>query len=90
MKISKEVKTAILVISGIALFIFGFNYLKGKNLFESTEVYYTKFDYNALSKSSPVTVNGNNVGNIQDITYDFETGKTIVSFTVSAKHRNTF
>jgi len=85
LKISKEVKTAILVILGIALFIFGFNYLKGKNLFESTDVYYTKFDYNALTKASTVTVNGNNVGKIQDIEYDYATGKTIVSFTVNDK-----
>lgn len=85
MQISKEVKTAILVILGIALFIFGFNYLKGQNLFKSNDVYYTKFDYNALTKASTVTVNGNVVGKIQDIVYDYETGKTIVSFTVSNK-----
>ena len=46
MKITKEIKTGILVISGIVLFIFGFNYLKGINLLESTDVYYTVFDYN--------------------------------------------
>lgn len=84
MKISKEVKTGILVLSGIVLFIFGFNYLKGKNLFESTDVYYTEFDYNALNKSSPITVNGNTVGKIQDIVYDYDTGKTRVSFSVNA------
>lgn len=84
MKISKEVKTGILVLSGIVLFIFGFNYLQGKNLFESTDVYYTEFDYNALNKSSPITVNGNVVGKIQDIIYDYDTGKTRVSFSVNA------
>ncbi|WP_308992883.1 MlaD family protein [Mariniflexile litorale] len=84
MKISKEVKTGILVVSGIVLFIFGFNYLKGKNLFVSTDVYYTEFDYNALNKSSPITVNGNVVGKIQDIIYDYQTGKTRVSFSVNA------
>jgi phospholipid/cholesterol/gamma-HCH transport system substrate-binding protein len=83
MKISKEVKTGILVLSGILLFIFGYNYLKGINLFESTNVYYTEFDYNALNKSSPITVNGNNVGKIQDIIYDYNSGKTRVSFTVN-------
>lgn len=85
MKISKEVKVALVVILGIALFIFGFNYLKGKNLFESTDVYYTTFDYNALTKASTVTVNGNLVGKVQDITYDYKTGKTVVSFTVNAE-----
>lgn len=83
MKLSKEVKTGVLVLSGIALFIFGYNYLKGKNLFESTDVYYTEFDYNALDKSSPITVNGNNVGKIQDIVYDYNSGKTRVSFEVN-------
>jgi phospholipid/cholesterol/gamma-HCH transport system substrate-binding protein len=83
MKISKEVKTGVLVLSGIVLFIFGYNYLKGKNLFESRNLYYTEFDYNALNKSSPITVNGNSVGKIQDIVYDYKTGKTRVSFDVN-------
>jgi phospholipid/cholesterol/gamma-HCH transport system substrate-binding protein len=84
LKISKEVKTGILVVAGILLFVFGFNYLKGNNLFESTDVYYTEFDYNALNKSSPITVNGNVVGKIEDIIYDFNSGKTRVSFSVNA------
>jgi phospholipid/cholesterol/gamma-HCH transport system substrate-binding protein len=83
LKISKEVKTAILVLLGIVLFIFGYNYLKGKNLFESDNLYYTEFDYNALSKSSVVTIKGNTVGKVQDIIYDYKTGKTRVAFSVS-------
>lgn len=85
MKISREVKTAVLVISGIFLFIYLYTYLKGEDLFSKTETYYTEFDYNALSMSSPVTIKGNSVGKINDITYDFETGKTVVSFTVNPK-----
>lgn len=83
MKISREVKTAVLVLSGIILLIFLFNYLKGENLFESPNTYYTEFDYNALSSSSPVTVKGNTVGKIKDISYDFDSGKTKVAFTVN-------
>ncbi|MEH6538036.1 MAG: MlaD family protein [Psychroserpens sp.] len=82
MKVSREIKTAILVLSGIILLIFLINYLKGENLFESPDTYYTEFDYNALTKSSPVTVKGNAVGKIKDIKYDYETGKTRVEFTV--------
>ncbi|WP_299522420.1 MlaD family protein [Winogradskyella sp.] len=85
MKISREVKTAILVLSGIALFIYLFSYLKGEDLFTDTNTYYTEFDYNALSTSSSVTVRGNKVGKIEDIKYDFETGKTRVFFSVSPK-----
>ncbi|WP_460218838.1 MlaD family protein [Psychroserpens sp. MEBiC05023] len=83
MKISREVKTAILVLSGIILLIFLFNYLKGENLFESPNTYYTEFDYNALSSSSPVTVKGNAVGKVKKISYDFNSGKTKVAFTVN-------
>lgn len=85
MKISREVKTAILVLSGIALFIYLFSYLKGEDLFSSTNTYYTEFDYNALSMSSPVTIKGNKVGKIEAINYDFESGKTKVSFSVNPK-----
>ncbi len=83
MKITKEIKTAILVLLGIFLFIFGYNYLKGQNLFEPKNIYYTEFDYNALSSSSVVTVKGNTVGKIQDIVYDFKTGKTRIAFSVN-------
>ena len=83
MKITKEVKTAVLVLLGIFLFIFGYNYLKGQNLFEPKNIYYTEFDYNALSTSSVVTVKGNTVGKIQDIIYDYKTGRTRIAFTVN-------
>ena len=83
MKLSKEVKTALLVISGIILLVYGFNYLKGENLFSKESIYYTEFDYNALSTSSPVTIKGNAVGKVNDITYDFKSGKTKVFFTVN-------
>jgi len=85
LKISREVKTAILVLSGIALFIYLFSYLKGEDIFTDTNTYYTEFDYNALSSSSSVTVKGNKVGKIEEISYDFETGKTRVSFSVNPR-----
>ncbi|MDX1278751.1 MlaD family protein [Oceanihabitans sediminis] len=82
MKLSREVKTAILVISGILFLIIGINYLKGKNIFQPQNEFYTEFEYNALTTASPVTIKGNNVGKINSIKYDFESGKTRVSFTV--------
>ena len=82
MRISREVKTAVLVISGIVLFIYLYNYLKGENLFDSDITYYTRFDYNGLDTSSPVTIKGNTVGKVIHIGYDFETGKTLVEFSV--------
>ncbi|WP_400078590.1 MlaD family protein [Winogradskyella sp. R77965] len=85
MKVSREVKTAVLVLSGIALFIYLFSFLNGQDLFSDKETYYTEFDYNSLTPSSPVTIKGNKIGKIEDIAYDFETGKTRVEFSVNPK-----
>ncbi|GGI57425.1 MlaD family protein [Winogradskyella haliclonae] len=85
MKISREVKTAVLVISGVLLFIYLFNYLKGQDLFSDEVEFYTEFEYNALTMSSPVTIMGNVVGKVEDIKYDFQTGKTRVEFSVDPR-----
>lgn len=82
MKISREVKTAILVISGILLMILLFNYLKGINLLDDNAEYHTTFDYNALNSSASVTIKGNTIGKITAIEYDTKTGKTKVSISV--------
>ena len=70
MKLSKEIKTAILVISGILLFIFIFNYLKGENLFDSSKkisAFYNNVE--GLAPSSAVTINGHNIGKVQSIEF---------------------
>ncbi|WP_299116733.1 MlaD family protein [uncultured Winogradskyella sp.] len=85
MKISREVKTAVLVISGVLLFIYLFNYLKGQDLFSDEVEFYTEFEYNALTMSSPVTIMGNIVGKVENIKYDFQTGKTRVEFSVDPR-----
>lgn len=70
MKISREVKTAVLVISGILLFIFLFNYLKGENILDSSRTYYALYDnVEGLAPSTPVTINGMNVGKVKSIAF---------------------
>lgn len=83
MKITKEIKVAILVLSGIALFIYMFTYLKGEDLFSSADTYYTQFDFKALSPSAAVTIKGNKIGKVEAIIYDDKTGKTNVEFSVN-------
>lgn len=70
MKISREVKTALLVISGIILLIFGFNYLKGQNLLDSSRRFYTEYDnVEGLTPSMPVTISGKVIGKITKIDF---------------------
>ncbi|MGJ5640755.1 MlaD family protein [Formosa sp. S-31] len=69
MKITQEVKTAILVITGVIFLIFGFNYLKGENLLDSSRTFYVVYDnVEGLTPSTPVTINGLQVGNVKTIT----------------------
>ena len=77
MAVSKEVKTAALVITGLLLIIFLFNYLKGENLLDSSRRFYAVFDkVDGLETSAPVTINGFQVGRVQEITFvDEQEGK---------------
>ena len=69
MKLTKEIKTAILVIVSIFLFIWGYNFLKGKNLFDtSTRVYVVYDNVAGLVNSAPVTLNGLTIGKVNSIT----------------------
>lgn len=82
MKISREVKTAILVISGIVLFIYLFNYLKGENILDSSRTYYTYYNnVEGLVPSTPVTINGMNVGKVKSIEFK-EDGSGILKVTL--------
>ena len=70
MKLSKEIKTSILVLSGILLFIFIFNYLKGENLFSSSRKITAIYsNVEGLAPSAAVTINGHAVGKVQDIRF---------------------
>ncbi len=83
MKISREVKTAILMIVAIALIIFGYNYLKGQNLLDSSKTFYAIYDnVEGLAPDSQVTINGFKVGSVQSIDFADTRGKLLVTFTV--------
>lgn len=86
MKLSKEVKTALLVIAGILVVIFGFNYLKGQNLLDSSRTFYAVYDnVEGLSQSTPVTINGLIVGKVIDIGFkDDASGKLQVKLLVNS------
>ncbi|MCT8340216.1 MlaD family protein [Flavobacteriaceae bacterium TK19130] len=83
MKLSREVKTGILAIGAILLFIFGYSYLKGTNLLTNQRTFYVKYqNVEGLAKSAPVTINGLKVGKVQNIDFEDEKGGLVVEFTV--------
>lgn len=85
MKITREVKTGILAIGAILLFVFGYSFLKGTNLFQDSRVFYVKYEnVEGLAKSAPVTINGFTVGKVNDIGFANTSGGLVVKFTVES------
>ena len=82
MKINNEVKTGILVLLGIGLFIFGFSYLKSNDIFVTDRTFYAVYsDVEGVVNGTPVTVNGLPVGSIQKISFH-NGNKLLVKFRV--------
>lgn len=86
MNYSKEIKTALLVIASISLLIWGYGYLKGKDIFSRYNTYSVYFDnVEGLTKSAAITLNGLAVGKIADIKLAAnQSGKMEVSFQVDS------
>jgi phospholipid/cholesterol/gamma-HCH transport system substrate-binding protein len=79
LKITREIKTAILVIASILLFIWGYSFLKGKDLFTNYKTFYVEYDnVEGLATSAPVTLNGLEIGKVTSITINQNTGKLTV------------
>ena len=89
MKLSREIKTAFLVIGGVLLFVFGFSFLKGKSFFEKDKIIYTVYDeVEGLVEGAKVTINGLVIGKIMKI--DFLPNTTRILITMSVRNELDF
>lgn len=87
MKLSRELKTGVVAVVIISLFIWGYNYLKGLNLFDGPiDTYFVEYEnVQGLNNASEVTINGVKVGKVMDIKFNLEAeklGSLIVEFSV--------
>jgi phospholipid/cholesterol/gamma-HCH transport system substrate-binding protein len=79
LKITREIKAAILVVASILLFIWGYDFLKGKDLFINYKTYYVEYkSVEGLATSAPVTLNGLVIGKVSSITINPNTGVLLV------------
>ncbi|MFN0728917.1 MlaD family protein [Polaribacter gochangensis] len=84
---SRELKTGFVAVVVIALFIWGFNFLKGENIFAKNQRHFF-VEYNniqGLKKSSAVTINGLQVGSVVDIKFNSspdKKGKLVVEMLI--------
>ena len=82
MKVTREIKTAILVISSILLFIWGYSFLKGRDLFSDYKTFYVEYDnVEGLATSAPITINGLIVGKLSGIKLQ-NSGKLLVELQI--------
>ncbi len=75
----KEMKIALTAVAALVLLFIGLNFLKGINVFTSTNTYYVKLkDAAGLAVSNPVYANGYPVGIVRTIDYDYERGEHVI------------
>jgi len=84
---SRELKTGFIAVVIVALFVWGFNFLKGENIFAKNQrVYFVEYDnIQGLKKSSSVTINGLHVGTVVNIEFNKDPekkGKLVVEILI--------
>jgi phospholipid/cholesterol/gamma-HCH transport system substrate-binding protein len=83
LKINREVKAAILVLSGVALFVYGYSFLKGNAIFKNTKTLYGVYqEVEGLISGAKVTINGLSVGKISKIDFLPNTTKILITMEV--------
>lgn len=79
MKISKEFKVGFVFIAAIAIFVWGFNLLKGTNILSNKRYLYAVYDrVDGLEKDNKVLINGLNIGKVSRLAFIPESSKIIV------------
>jgi phospholipid/cholesterol/gamma-HCH transport system substrate-binding protein len=72
MKYAREIKVGLLAATCLFLLFFGFNFLKGVNIFSPTNSYHgVYYDLHGLEEQAAVYIRGHKVGQVDAIRYDF-------------------
>tara|TARA_X000000950_G_scaffold286957_2_gene397453 strand:+ start:131 stop:1063 length:933 start_codon:yes stop_codon:yes gene_type:complete len=83
LKVSREVKSALLVLGGIVLFIYGFSFLKGNSIFKKGKTIHSVYDeVEGLVSGAKVSINGLSVGKVSRIDFLPSTTKILVTMDV--------
>jgi phospholipid/cholesterol/gamma-HCH transport system substrate-binding protein len=87
LKNRKVYTVALSFVLALVLFIWGFNFLKGKDIFNKEQLYFVEYnEVNGLIKSNPIVINGLRVGQVRDIYFHPSlNGKLIVVIALTTK-----
>lgn len=79
----KNIIIGVVVVVALGLLYWGIEFLKGVNLFEPKNYYLARFEkIDGLTVSSPVTVNGYQVGLVKELNYDYKTNEIEVKMSL--------
>lgn len=79
MKLSKEVKVGLVTVIAIGCFLYGFSFLKGKDLFSNQRKFYAVYqDIDGLVEANPLMINGYRVGMVGDIKLSRDTSRNVI------------
>lgn len=79
MKYAREIKVGVLAALCLFLLFFGFNFLKGVNIFSPTNSYHGRFDnIHGVEEQAAVYIRGLKVGQVDRIHYDFTADSAFV------------
>ena len=82
LKLSNEIKAALIIFGGIFLFLIGFNFLNGTSLFKSENTHFAVYEnVEGLQIGTKVTINGLAVGKVAGIDFLPNSAKILDSFT---------
>lgn len=84
MKFKREVKIGVVIVAALILFVWGFNFLKGRNLFSRQMYLYAEYSHiDDLMATNPITLNGVVIGQVQRIFFHPDgSGKVVVRLLV--------
>ncbi|MCJ8209649.1 MlaD family protein [Mucilaginibacter sp. RS28] len=86
MKVSNETKVGILTVIAITVLILGYSYLKGGDVFSSSNRFYALYNsVEGLTVSKPVLVNGFPIGKVSKMQLQPD-GRTIVEFKIDNQY----
>lgn len=68
MQIRRETKIGVLTFAAIALLIWGYEFLKGRNILQTSQIFISEYsNTDELKKSNPILVRGFQVGIVKDV-----------------------
>lgn len=87
LEMKKEIKIGLFAIVIIAGTYFTVNYLKGNDIFNKSNEYYTVYEsVDGLSASSPVLIKGLKVGSVKSIKFDHDSDAFIVKLALKSDY----